>query len=152
MFVLSARMAGDDSNDPKDPPKTPAPKTPGTGGGGGGGSPPPKISFQPLKPKFGNVTEIAKDSWATWTGGKPEADWSGSDNPNPSSVEPNQHRSVDIGTQSKSQCYRIKGLDPKFGKNSDLLVFQKDVMQHLKEHGLDTITYLPDPTKKDTLV
>ena len=136
--MLPTKMAGDDT----DPPRTP----------GGAGSPPPRTSFAPLKPKFGNMSEVAKDSWVTWTGGKPKADWSGLEEPNPTTVEPNQHRSTSLGTQAKSQFYRVKGMETKFGKNSDLLVFQKDVMQHLKEHGLDTITYLPDPTKKDTLV
>ena len=65
-------MAGDDDKGPKDPPKTPGPKTP-----------PPKTSFKPNKPKFGNVSEVAKDSWVTWTGGKPNADWTGSETPSP---------------------------------------------------------------------
>ena len=67
-------------------------------------TPPPKTTFKPAVPKFGNATEIAKDSWITWTGGKPNKDWTGLEDPTPKSVEPNQHRSTSISSQSKSQC------------------------------------------------
>ena len=53
--MLPTKMAGDDA----DPPRTP----------GGAGSPPPRTSFAPLKPKFGNMSEASKDSWVTWTCG-----------------------------------------------------------------------------------
>ena len=115
-------------------------------------TPPPKTTFKPAVPKFGNVTEIAKDSWITWTGGKPNKDWTGLEDPTPKSVEPNQHRSTSISSQSKSQCHGIKGLEYKFKKNSDSQTFQKDIKDHLVDHGLDTIACMPDPADEDKLV
>ena len=33
-----------------------------------------------------------------------------------------------------------------------MLTFQRKVMKHLVEHGLDTITYLPDPADKYEMI
>ena len=96
--------------------------------------------------------EIAKDTWITWTGGKPSKSWTRLEEPFPKSVEPNQCRSTSISTQSKSQYYRTKGLETKFTKKSDLQTFQKDAKDHLEDNGLDTISYLPDPSDKNKLV
>ena len=38
------------------------------------------------------------------------------------------------------------GLTTKFKQDDDILVFQSHVWKHLTGHGLDTITYLRDPT------
>ena len=73
-------------------------------------TPPPKTTLKPAVPKFGSVSETAKDAWITWTGGKPNKNWTGLEDPTPKSVEPNQHRSTSISSQSKSQCHGIKGL------------------------------------------
>ena len=36
----------------------------------------------------------------------------------------------------------------KFSKDGELESFVTDVMDHMKQTGLDTITYLPDPASK----
>lgn len=51
-----------------------------------------------------------------------------------------------------SSHYRTMGITPKFARNSDLLTFQKMVMDHLTQHGMDTITYLVDPVDKSNTV
>ena len=110
------------------------------------------VPYRPTKPKFGDVSEIGKESWVAWTGGKPKADWSELDNPNPSVVSPNQYRPSSIGSQSKSQYYRVRGLETKFTRGSDLQTFEKKIMKHLISYGLDTITYLVDPTDSTQVV
>ena len=111
-----------------------------------------RIPFKPTKPKFGDIYEVGTDSWAAWTGGKPKADWTGLENPTPVAVAPNQYRTTSIGGQAKSQAYRVKGLENKFSRNSDLQTFEKKMWIRLVEYGLDTITYLSDPTDPKEVV
>ena len=42
--------------------------------------------FKPKEPKFGGLVEEAKDKWTAWTGGKPKADWTGLEQPNPTLI------------------------------------------------------------------
>ena len=103
-------------------------------------------SFKPKKPKFGGIEQVGSESWAVWTGGKPKTDFSELEDTSPSEIQPNQYRATSVSKQAKSQSYRRQGLDPKFSKGDDLLLFQTNVMSHLEDHGLDTITYIADPT------
>jgi len=109
-------------------------------------------AYKPDKPKFGGLKRVGTDSWAAWTGGKPKSDWKGLETPNPDTIGPNQYRTTSIGGSAKSQAYRIKGLEHKFTRTSDLHVFQIKVMKHLKEYGLDTITYMTDPADEKLLI
>ena len=111
-----------------------------------------KSAFKPKKPKRGGLTQVGKDLWAPWTGGKPKTDWSGLEVPKPSSIEPNQYRSTSVSGLSKGQHYRTQGLSSKFSRTKDLMTFQEKVMDHLVDHGLDTITYLTDPGDSSKLV
>ena len=132
----------------------------GAGGGGGGGAPNPGGQggqgpgrvFRPPQPKFGGVEETGVDVFTAWTGGKPRADWTALDNPNPSSIDPNQYRSNSISGSAKSKHYRTSGLDTKLNRESEIHVFQKDVWNHLVEFGLDAITYMEDPFNTGTEV
>ena len=108
--------------------------------------------FRPTKPKFGDVVEVGTDLWAAWTGGKPRADWSGLEEPDPTNVSPNMYRPSSIYSQAKSRPYRIQGLETKFGKEDDLQTFERQVMKHLTTHGMDTITYLQNPTEAGEVV
>ena len=108
--------------------------------------------FKPKTPKFGGIKEVGPKSWAAWIGGKPKADWAGLEEPDPKEITPNQFRSTSISGQAKSQSYRVLGTSNKFGKDSDLLDFGRKIKEHFIEHGLDTTTYLRDPTKKKTVV
>ena len=134
----------------------PPPKTPPTGAAGAAGATSatarvsaPQVSataFKPTKPKFGNIAQTGHNTWSAWTGGKPNAHFSGLEDPNPKQIQPNQYQASSATSQAKSQSYRIQGLDTKFTRESNLLTFQKKVLKHLTVHGLDAITYLPDPT------
>ena len=126
----------------------------GNTSGSATGSSPKSTVFKPNVPQFGGIEEVGTDSWAAWTGGKPRADWTGLVNPTPTSINPGQYRSNSIAGKAKSQVYRVQGLETKFTKDSDLLTFQKEVMEDLVQHGLDTIAYVQDPVdnRKVTLV
>ena len=95
---------------------------------------------------MGGLLEVAKDTYVPWTGGEPKSDWSGLERPNPNYVEPKQHRPTSITSAAKSQHYRTQGIDPKFGRDKDLLTFERKVEKHLTDNGLDSIAYLPDPS------
>ena len=127
--------------------------TPDTGSGPAGTTTTtPRMAFKPNAPKRGGLMQVGTDQWAPWTGGKPKVDWSGLEVPNPSSIEPNQYRSVSIGAAAKGQYYRTQGLTTKFSRTKDLMDFQQKMLDHFVEHGMDTITYLPDPGQKNQLV
>ena len=109
-------------------------------------------AFMPVQPKFGGLSQVDATTWVAWTGGAPKADWTSLQDPSPSFIEPNQYRPSSITSQAKGQKYRVQGLDTKFTRDSDLMTFQRNVMQHLTMHGLDTIAYLKDPITKTEVV
>ena len=118
---------------------------------------PPVIqaTYMPTKPIMGDIKQVGGSDYAAWTGGVPRHDWSGLEDPTPVSVEPKQYRPSSVGGSSKAQHYRTTGLETKFTRSSDLLVFQKKVMDHLEINGLDTVTYLldpQDPTRMITII
>ncbi len=110
------------------------------------------IPYKPTAPKYGGIQETGPQTWDAWTGGKPKADWSGLEDPSPSIIKATQFRPKSVSSQSKSRHYRVKGSDTKFTRDDDLLTFQKKIMKHFKTHGLDTITYLEDPTDPTRVV
>ena len=99
-------------------------------------------SFRPKVPKFGGITRVGIDAWAVWTGGKPTVTWLELQDPKPKLISPSQYRPTTITGQAKNQSYRTQGLDVKFGRKSDIHTFQRDVMDHLEDHGMDTILYI----------
>ena len=101
--------------------------------------------FRPDKPKFGGLKETGVDVWAAWTGGKPLPDWTALVATDLPSIDPNQHRSNSVSGSAKSKHHRTMGLNSKFARESDIHVFQKDVWDHLTEHGMDAITHMDDP-------
>ena len=82
----------------------------------------------------------------------PKADWSGLENPTPGSIEPSQYRSPSVSTQAKSQKIRTEGMEIKFSKGKNFILFSKEVMIHFKENGLDTVTYAIDPSNSFKVV
>ena len=106
----------------------------------------------PKKPKFGGIREIAVDTWAAWTGGKPKSDWSELEDPDPKQIVATQYRPTSISSQLKSRPYRIAGLANKFSRGSNLQTFEKKIMKHLEAFGMDTNTYLQSPTNKAEVV
>ncbi len=62
---------------------------------------------------------------------------------------PNQMRTI---YNVKGYNHRKTGLSYKFNKTDTLIPFKKQVWTHLKDNGLDTITYLPDMRKEMSCV
>jgi hypothetical protein len=97
---------------------------------------------------MGGLLALSKTEWAAWTGGKPLSDWSGLE---PSArnqhVSPNQLRPALVTSAQKGYNYRRTGLEKElqYTTKTDLSVFQNSVWKHLRNSGMDTISYLPDP-------
>jgi hypothetical protein len=108
--------------------------------------------FVPSKPKMGGVTKISNLSSMAWTGGKPLSKFTGLEEPSPDTLMATQYRPTSIGAATKGQLNRITGFESKFTRKSDLLTFQKKTLDHLVRHGMDTITYLTDPTDSTKVV
>jgi hypothetical protein len=100
------------------------------------------MALKPTKPTTGDVSQIGVDTWAAWTGGKPKLDWSGFVTATLDFETPNQMRPFYDVEGYKN--HRKTGLSDKFNKTDTLIPFKKRVWTHLKDTGLDTITYLPD--------
>ena len=101
---------------------------------------------KPKEPKMGGVTQLSKDEWAAWTGGKPLSTWTGLDPSASTEAEsPNQLRPVHAGSQVKSHNHRKRGMEVKFGKDDDIIAFQVKVWDHLQDCGMDTIACVSDP-------
>jgi hypothetical protein len=100
-----------------------------------------KMALKPIKPIMGDLTQTDENKWAAWTGGKPKLDWTGFEKETLDYAAPNQMRPIyDV----KGYNHRKTGLLNKFNKTDMLIPFKKQVWTHLKDNGLDTITYLPD--------
>ena len=110
-------------------------------------------SFTPPTPIMGSVATVGTTEVA-WCGGKPLADWSGLDSSTSSkvAVSPNQYRSNSIGTSQKSRSYRVKGLLTKFERKHDLRSFEHTMLTHFTDHGLDSVTYVPDPQTTSEMI
>ena len=108
--------------------------------------------FRPTTPKFGGIVQVSATEYVAWTGGKPKADFSELENTNPSPIKPNQHRGNSIASRAKQQAYCIAGMETKFNRNGDLLTFQKKIEKHFEQYGLDTITYMVDPSDPTKVV
>ena len=102
--------------------------------------------YMPTKPVMGGIQKQSDTSNMAWTGGKPRVGWTELEDPNPSSIIATQIRSPSVSLETKALYHRTTGLEPKFTRESDLLTFQKKMMDHMIRYGMDTITYLPDPT------
>ena len=103
--------------------------------------------FQPPTPTMGGLVQISASDFCAWTGGKPLANWSGLDPTAATAPQDDyQYRPASPSSSQKSTMYREKGLDTKFKRTDHLLDFVTIVSNYLKRTGMDTITYLPDPT------
>ena len=109
-------------------------------------------TYRPTKPTMGGVQKQSDNSYIAYTGGKPQAGWFGPDEPNPKLIMATQCRPTSNGAATKGMHYRTLGVEPKFTRISDLLTFQKKISDHLVRHGMDTITYLTDPTDSTKVV
>jgi hypothetical protein len=107
------------------------------------------MALKPKQPIMGGLTQTDTDKWLAWTGGKPTADWKGLEQTTPDYETPNQMRPIyDV----KGHNHRKSGLSDKFNKTDSLIPFKKRVWTHLKDNGLDAISYLPDMRKQMSCV
>jgi hypothetical protein len=103
------------------------------------------MSLKPAIPTMGNLVQASKDEWNAWTGGKPKPSWVGLEDSTATYESPNQLRSTYPSSAQKGYNYRKKGLVTKFSKKDDLALFQKLLLKHLVDCGMDSIAYLEDP-------
>jgi hypothetical protein len=76
-----------------------------------------------------------------WRKAKFGLDWTGFEKATLDYETPMQIRPI---YDCKGYNQRKTGLSDKFNKTDKLIPFKKRVWTHLKDNGLDTITYLPD--------
>jgi hypothetical protein len=108
-------------------------------------------TLQPLVPTMGALVQASKDEWNAWTGGKPQPSWVGLEDSTATYESPNQLRSMYPSSAQKGYNHRKKGLETKFGKKDDLALFQKQILKHLVDCGMDTIAYIEDPADSSVM-
>jgi len=112
-----------------------------------------QVSIKPSAPKFGGLILTSRGDWEVWTGGKPKPDWSSLDvSASQMYKSLNQLRSSYASSAQKGYNYRKEGLLDKFDHGNDVTLFQNDVMKHLKDTGMDSITYMPDPEDPNKMI
>ena len=107
----------------------------------------PTLKPRPNDPKMGTTHETysgSNDYYYTF-GGKPKADWSDIANIDQRIISDNSVRAIDPVSGQKAAKYRQTGLRKKFESSHSLADFQKEIWDHLVQHGLDTVSYLQDP-------
>ena len=111
------------------------------------GPAPANIPTDPLMGEWREAGMSGSSMWNCLVGGKPLADWSQLSPMQPNKIEfTTRFRPLNPILDVKGLKNRTKGLSTKFKKADDLVVFQSKIWKHLVEHGLDTITYLVDPS------
>ena len=106
-----------------------------------------KVKVKPANPVMGTTEETypGSESYYYAFGGAPKGDWSGIKDPSARLVSDMCCRPTDRVSGQKGTIARQKGLEAKYSQGVKLSDFQKQVMDHLKDFGLDTVSYLPDP-------
>ena len=105
--------------------------------------------FHPKVPTMGGIIQVKHDTYSTWTGRKPLADWTGLDMSAHGYEQTAQLRPTyeDKGFQT-----RCTGFEAKFTKSSSFHLFQCKLLDHFVTQRMDSITYLLDPTEPMTVV
>ena len=99
---------------------------------------------------MGGIIQIKHDAFAAWTGGVPLADWSGLADPSKDKFR--QSSQLRLLTDESGQEERSKGFDDKFEKDHDLFKFQRRLLERYKLRGLDSVTYLLDPSDDTKMI
>ena len=102
---------------------------------------------KPADPVMGTTEETypGSESYYYAFGGAPKSDWSGIKDPTTRLISDMCCRPTDRVSGQKATISRQKGLELKYAQGVKVSDFQKKVLDHLKDYGLDTIAYLPDP-------
>ena len=115
----------------------------------------PATQHVPPTPRMGGMHTIPSGEHVAWMGGKPNRRWMTLVNPPVAGSPPNspeKYHSSSVGSAQKSCNYRTKGLDPKFKKSDNFQVFCDRIWSHFLDHGLDTVTYIPDPVTATEMI
>ena len=108
--------------------------------------------FKPKKPIMGGLMKQPDSSWIAWTGGAPVPHWTGLLVPKPTRVLPTQFKPLSVGSSIKNQCHSTLGITPEFSRKSDVLIFQREVKEHLEMCGVDSISHPPDPHNSTEMI
>jgi hypothetical protein len=98
-----------------------------------------------------NLQEASPTIFIAWTGGKPNLGWTALDPSDRGLSTPAQYRTTSVSAAMKSHATRQTGLPTKMMRKGDLKEFETAVWTHLLDHGLDTISFLPDAVDKTRL-
>ena len=110
------------------------------------------VPTDPIMGKFIEQNPPGSGKWNARMGGKPRADWSGLATEQLLQSTPYHYRRAQITDDIKGYNIRTQGLTTKFKADGDILQFQNQVWKHLWAHGLDTISYLQDPTDSNVVI
>jgi len=109
-------------------------------------------THQPPRPRMGGLNQLGPELFP-WTGGKPNRGWLSLAASAPTTPKcPGQYRSFSVSQSQKSHHYRTQGLETPFKQTDDLPVFLEKIKSHFIDHGLDTITYVPDPLSPQNMI
>ena len=110
---------------------------------------PVATSNQSTYPTMGSYLETNPGSkvYNYLVGGKPNYTWDALDNPvkTPTLFH---YRPINPVQDAKGFKARSTGFHIKFTRSSNLPTFSSKVSSHLRKHGLDTITYLQNPSNQ----
>ena len=109
---------------------------------------------QNVGPIMGQFVECPPGSskFSVRVGGKPNHTWTDLEEHQQLQATPFHFRKMEVTDDVKGFNLRSKGLKERFGAKEKKLVFQNHVWSHLRSHGLDTISYLPDPANESKVV
>ena len=110
----------------------------------------PTNTSKPSNPKMGTTEETYSGSGDFYYafGGEPLPDWTAIKDPTQRLLSDLCFRPVDPVAGQKSSVIRTTGLKHPFSRKDKLTIFQKQIWNHLRKHGLDTVAYLQDPNDK----
>jgi hypothetical protein len=106
--------------------------------------------IKPTIPIMGALVQASRDKWNAWTGGKPKPSWVRLEDSTANYESPSQLCSKYPSSAQKGFNYLKKGLETKFSKKDDLALFQKQILKHLVDCGMDSSASLEDPA--DSLI
>jgi len=162
----SGHGIGSGSGPPIGPPAGPSGGLPGGqpfgGGGGGGYTPPPTANpsaqlapWIPPTPLMGGLRQVDHTKFTPWTGGRPKPDWSGLD-PNFAKLTRDsnlQDRSLSESAALRATIQRRKGIAVKLARTgTDSRNFQQRFWEHVHGSGMDSITYVCNPSNPADMV
>ena len=118
----------------------------------------PKASTQATTmtaPTIGGTIGTGKEAVA-WTGGQPDANWTGLENSNAVKASAHCFRSNSADHQQKAEARQVQ-VDSNFELfdfdcKVDRAIYAAQVNSHLKLHGLDSIMYIQDPSDNTTTI